>query len=197
MNMTSNCDVTNSGHQIQMTIIYHWMNPPHEDFLRTPLRVTQQETTFARTISTNQRLQTKTPEKEHFNMTNKAECETCFHANVLIFTYIFRCSGYRRCLKVLLEKRLSCGQGRCQDLAARGPKSRRGQKPEGGATFKKYCIRCMQQQEDLTWNGRHRFQMGGAGRHHWPSAGDGPGCSVFVNTARFLRFFFLETLCFS
>ena len=28
MSMTSNCDVTNSAHQIQMTTICHWMNPP-------------------------------------------------------------------------------------------------------------------------------------------------------------------------
>jgi len=28
MNMTSNCDVTNSTHQIQMTTICHWMSPP-------------------------------------------------------------------------------------------------------------------------------------------------------------------------
>jgi len=55
--------------------------------------VTQQETTFTRTISRNQRLQTKTPEKAHVNMANQAECQTCFQANVLIFTLIFRCSG--------------------------------------------------------------------------------------------------------
>ena len=28
MSMTSNCDVTNSAHQIQMTTICHWMKPP-------------------------------------------------------------------------------------------------------------------------------------------------------------------------
>jgi len=28
MNMTSNCDVTNSAHQIQMTTICHRMTPP-------------------------------------------------------------------------------------------------------------------------------------------------------------------------
>jgi len=55
--------------------------------------VTQQETTFIRTISRNQRLQTKTLEKEHVNMASQAEYETCFQANVLIFTLIFRCSG--------------------------------------------------------------------------------------------------------
>ena len=41
----------------------------------------------------NQRLQIKTPEKEHVNMASQAECESCFQANVLIFTFIFRCSG--------------------------------------------------------------------------------------------------------
>ena len=56
-------------------------------------KVTQQETTFTRTISRNLRLQTKTPEKEHVNMASQAECETCFQANVLISTLIFRCSG--------------------------------------------------------------------------------------------------------
>jgi len=47
------------------------------------------ETTFNRTISRYQRLQTKTPEKEHVNMASQAECQ----ANVLIFTLIFRCSA--------------------------------------------------------------------------------------------------------
>jgi len=37
MNITSNCDVTNSPYQIQTTTIRHWMKPPHENFLRTPL----------------------------------------------------------------------------------------------------------------------------------------------------------------
>ena len=38
LNMTSNCDVTNSAYQIQTTIICHWMKaPPEENFLRTPL----------------------------------------------------------------------------------------------------------------------------------------------------------------
>ena len=32
MNMTSNCDVTNSAHQTQMTTICHWMNPPMKIF---------------------------------------------------------------------------------------------------------------------------------------------------------------------
>ena len=40
MNMTSNCDVTKSAHQVQMTNICHWMNP-HETFLRNPLNITQ------------------------------------------------------------------------------------------------------------------------------------------------------------
>jgi len=35
--MMSFCDVTNSAHQIQMTTLCRWMNPPHEKFLRTPL----------------------------------------------------------------------------------------------------------------------------------------------------------------
>jgi len=35
--MTSNCDVTISPHQIQMTPLCHWMKAPHENFLRTPL----------------------------------------------------------------------------------------------------------------------------------------------------------------
>jgi len=44
-------------------------------------------TTFTRTISRNQILQTKTPKKEHVNMASQAECES-FQANVLIFTFI-------------------------------------------------------------------------------------------------------------
>jgi len=40
MNMESNCFVTNSRHEIEMTTICHWMNPnPHGNFLRTPLPV--------------------------------------------------------------------------------------------------------------------------------------------------------------
>jgi len=38
MNMTSNCDITKTTHQKQMTTICHWMKPPHEYFLRTPLQ---------------------------------------------------------------------------------------------------------------------------------------------------------------
>jgi len=38
--MTSNCDVTNSAQQIQMTTLCHWMKSPHENFLRTPLHGT-------------------------------------------------------------------------------------------------------------------------------------------------------------
>jgi len=32
MNMTSNCDVTNSAHQIKMTTICHWMKSPMKIF---------------------------------------------------------------------------------------------------------------------------------------------------------------------
>jgi len=51
------------------------------------------KTTFSRTTSTNQRVQTKTPKKEHVSMVSQAECETCFRTNILIFTLIFSCSG--------------------------------------------------------------------------------------------------------
>ena len=37
MEMTSNCDVTNSAHQKQITTIWPWTKSPHENFLRTPL----------------------------------------------------------------------------------------------------------------------------------------------------------------
>jgi len=37
MNMTSNCDVTKTEHQKQMSTVCHRMKPPHENFLRTPL----------------------------------------------------------------------------------------------------------------------------------------------------------------
>jgi len=66
----------------------------------TDYRVTQQKTTFTRTISRNLRLQTKIPEKEHVNMASQAECETCFQANVLIF----RCCGQRHCFDVAAWK---------------------------------------------------------------------------------------------
>ena len=36
--MTSNCDVTNSAHQMQMTTIFRRMKPPpFENILRTPV----------------------------------------------------------------------------------------------------------------------------------------------------------------
>ena len=41
MNTTSYCDGTNSAPRIQMTTICHWMKPPHENFLRTPLLLCQ------------------------------------------------------------------------------------------------------------------------------------------------------------
>ena len=44
-----------------------------------------------------------------------------------------------------------------------GFSSRGGQKPEGGATYLKHSIGCMQQPGGQTWNGGHRFQMGGPG----------------------------------
>ena len=43
MNMTSKCDATNSSQQIQMTTTCHWMKPPHENFLRTPLPTLNQK----------------------------------------------------------------------------------------------------------------------------------------------------------
>ena len=39
--MTSNCDVTNSEHQIQMTTIRPWTKPPPMNFLRTPLHTSE------------------------------------------------------------------------------------------------------------------------------------------------------------
>jgi len=46
MNMTSNCDVTNSAHQTQMTTICHWMKSPHGKFLRTPLKESKSQMTL-------------------------------------------------------------------------------------------------------------------------------------------------------
>ena len=63
-----------------------------------------------------------------------------------------------------------------------GFSSRGGQKPErgaknqkGGGTFLKYSVGCMQQPVGQTWNGGHRFQMGGPGTTG-PPAGDNPAC---------------------
>jgi len=44
---------------------------------------------FTRTISRNQKLQTKAPEKQHVNIASKSECEKYFETYVVIFTYIF------------------------------------------------------------------------------------------------------------
>ena len=87
--------------------------------------MTRQETTFNRTTSRNQRLQTKTPIKEHVSMASKAECESFFQANVFIFTFIhfqvlwFTPLIQRCCLKVLLEKAIQSRRFsyHCQILA--------------------------------------------------------------------------------
>jgi len=54
----------------------------------------------------------------------------------------------------------------------RGSKTKRGQKPEGGVTFFKFNIGCMQQQGGQTWNGGTDFKWGAG--HHCPPAGDDP-----------------------
>jgi len=41
-NMASNCDVTNSKHQIQITTICRWQKNPYGTFLYTPLKQTHQ-----------------------------------------------------------------------------------------------------------------------------------------------------------
>ena len=66
--------------------------------------MTRQEITFTQTISRNQRLQTKTPEKWHVNMASQSECERCFGTYVVIFIYIFRCSGWYHCFNVAAWK---------------------------------------------------------------------------------------------
>ena len=54
-------------------------------------------------------------------MASQAECETCFQANVLIFTLIFKLTPLlkRCCLKVLLEKTIQSRRfcQHCQILA--------------------------------------------------------------------------------
>ena len=53
-------------------------------------------------------------------------------------------------------------QARRKNLAAGGQKPEGGAKNQkGGATFLTYCIGCMQQPRGHTWNGGHKFQMGG------------------------------------
>jgi len=39
MNITSTCDVINAAHQAQTTTLSHGMNSPRENFLRTPLAI--------------------------------------------------------------------------------------------------------------------------------------------------------------
>jgi len=65
-------------------------------------------------------------------------------------------------------------QARCQDLTAGGAKTRRRcQKPEGGATFLKCSIGCMQQPVGQTWNGGTPISNGGPDATG-PPADDGP-----------------------
>ena len=53
--MTSNCDVTNSAHQIQMTTICRWVIPTHENFLRTLLVTAQSFSTLVDLRATSKR----------------------------------------------------------------------------------------------------------------------------------------------
>jgi len=48
-----------------------------------------------------------------------------------------------------------------------------GPKQEGGATFLKCCIGCMEQPGGQTLNEGAQISNGGA-VHHWPPAGDDP-----------------------
>jgi len=66
--------------------------------------VTRQETAFAQTISRNQRLQTKTPEKQHVNMASQSECERCFETYVVIFIYISGALVNATVLTLLLKR---------------------------------------------------------------------------------------------
>jgi len=76
-----------------------------------------------------------------------------------------------------------------------GPKTRRrGQKPKEGATFLKYCIGCMQQPGGQTWNGGHRFQMGGTGTTGHP-AGDDPASKCQLQVYMLIEM--AKTLCVS
>jgi len=60
-------------------------------------------------------------------------------------------------------------------FSSRGEKSRRrGQKAEGGGTFLKHSIGCMQQPVDQTWNRGAPISNGGGGHHCPPPAGDEP-----------------------
>ena len=64
MEVTSNCDVTNSAHQMQMTTIWPWTKTPHENFLRTPLNTRLR---FFRKLLFQKLLQTvTTSEMVHF-----------------------------------------------------------------------------------------------------------------------------------
>ena len=62
--MTSNCDVTKNVHQMQMTTIWPWTKPPHENFLRAPLNTRLR---FFRNLLFQKLLQTvTTSEMVHF-----------------------------------------------------------------------------------------------------------------------------------
>jgi len=62
----------------------------------------------------------------------------------LRFITDLRCWERKRRFGTIVNNQFN--QARRQDLAAGGPKTRRrGQKPEGAATFLKYSIGCMQQ----------------------------------------------------
>jgi len=50
-------------------------------------------------------------------MVSQAECESCFETYVVIFTYIFRCSGKRHCFNVAASKFWSIKQFSRGDLA--------------------------------------------------------------------------------
>jgi len=63
-------------------------------------------------------------------------------------------------------------------FSGRGAKNQKERpKTRRGATILKYSIGCMQQPGSQTWNGGHRFQMGGPGAAG-PLAGDDPATTV-------------------
>ena len=72
--------------------------------------------------------------------------------------------------------------------SSEGPKNRRGQKPEGGATFLKYSVGCMQQPVGQAWNGGTPISNGGAG-HHWPPRWRRPWMQCVYALVLFLAIF--------
>jgi len=91
------------------------------------------------------------------------------HGSTQFLSPLFNYGWYNRCFHVALPVTTSPSPG----FSSRGPKNRRrGQKPEGGHTFKLlYWMYAATRGSNVKWGA---LISNGGGGHHWPPAGNDP-----------------------